>query len=79
MDATQIVARFPAKAAVIRRLWKESESFRSLCEEYQLAVATLRRWEDEGQQQRIREYRTLVHELEGDIADALVLADSDRR
>lgn len=67
------IERFPDQADLIGRLVEQSETFRSLCEDHQLAVETLetllaRRPED---RKVIGENRTLVEELEADIEAAL--------
>ena len=62
------IARFPEMAQLIGLLAAQSETFRSLCEDHQLAVETL-----EGlmahspTNARTMEYRSLVKELEADI------------
>ena len=67
------IDRFPEMAPLIGRLAAQSETFRSLCEDHQLAVETL-----EGliarcptDDKTLGEYHTLVKELEADIATAL--------
>ncbi|HEY9347240.1 MAG TPA: hypothetical protein VIQ53_18105 [Inquilinus sp.] len=67
------IERFQDHAHLIARVAEQSETFRSLCEDHQLAVETLdtllaRRPEDS---KVIGEYRTLVEELEADIEAAL--------
>lgn len=67
------IEHFPGHAHLIGRLADQSETFRSLCEDHQLAVETLetllaRRPED---RKVIGENRTLVEELEADIEAAL--------
>ncbi|WP_225766715.1 hypothetical protein [Inquilinus sp. Marseille-Q2685] len=67
------IERFPELAHLIGPLAEQNEPFRSLCEDHQLAVETLdtliaRRPADD---KVVREYRTLVEELEADIAVAL--------
>lgn len=67
------IERFPDLAHLIGRLAEQSETFRSLCEDHQLAVEALntlmaRRPADD---KMIDEYRTLVGELEADIAASL--------
>lgn len=67
------IERFPEQAHLIGRLVEQSEMFRSLCEDHQLAVETLdtlvasRPMDDK----IVHEYRTLVVDLEVDIATAL--------
>ncbi|MGK9167639.1 hypothetical protein KXR53_15145 [Inquilinus limosus] len=67
------IERFPDLAHLIGPLAEQSETFRSLCEDHQLAVEALdrltaRRPVDD---KMVHEYRTLVEELEADIAMAL--------
>jgi hypothetical protein len=67
------IERFPELAQLIGPLAEQSEPFCSLCEDHQLAVEALdaligRRPADD---KMVREYRTLVEELEADIAAAL--------
>jgi hypothetical protein len=67
------IERFPDQADLIGRLVEQSETFRSLCEDHQLAAETLdtliaRRPTDE---KIVHEYRMLVADLEVDIATAL--------
>ena len=67
------IERFPDLADQIGRLANQSEAFRSLCEDHQLAVETLDSLIARGpaNDKVIAEYRTLVGELEADIAAAL--------
>jgi hypothetical protein len=67
------IERFPDQADLIGRLIEQSEAFRSLCEDHQLAVETLdsltaRHSMDD---KIVHEYRTLVEDLELDIVTAL--------
>lgn len=64
----------PDRAEEIARLAANSEPFRSLCEDYALAVSTLRRLESENRQQdveRMVEYRELIGELERELSESL--------
>lgn len=67
------IERFPDRADLIGRLVEQSETFRSLCEDHQLAVEALdtltakRPMDDK----IVHEYCTLVEELEVDIETAL--------
>ena len=61
---------FPDWAEVISRLALSNETFRSLCEEYGLAVEMLDRLEIANRPhdvERMYEYRALIKELEGDL------------
>ena len=65
---------FPGRASELARLAESSEPFRSLCEDYELAIGTLRQLEIQNQPQdaeRIIEYRRLVVELERELSDTL--------
>ncbi|MEO3434320.1 hypothetical protein [Inquilinus sp. CAU 1745] len=70
------IERFPESAEAIANLAGESEAFRSICEDYDLGLATLRRFESQlgDNRQRIAEYRTLLLELEREIERALATA-----
>jgi hypothetical protein len=67
------IERFPDQAHRIGRLAEQSETFRSLCEDHQLAVEALHTLiaKRPGDDKVIGEYRTLVAELEADIAAGL--------
>lgn len=67
------IERFPELAHLIGSLVEQSESFRSLCEDHQLAVEALNTLiaRRPAAAKMIHEYRTLVEELEADIAAAL--------
>jgi hypothetical protein len=74
-DVMSLVAeRFPNQAARALRLVGESESFRSLCEDYALAIGTLRRLEGLGRvanDTKLEDYRALAVELERELAEHL--------
>lgn len=65
---------FPGRANDLARLAASSEAFRSLCEDYELAIGTLRQLEIQNRPQdidRMNEYRRLVVELERELSDTL--------
>jgi hypothetical protein len=69
-----VIDRFPGRPADVVRRFLESESFRALCEDYELATTTLRRLETVERLQvesRIVEYRNLIQDLEKEIAGEL--------
>jgi len=76
-DASRLalVARlFPDRADELARLATSCETFRSLCEDYELAVNTLRQLEAQNRSQdaeRTIEYRRLIAELEHELSDTL--------
>jgi uncharacterized protein YdcH (DUF465 family) len=79
MPATlrHVVLRFPQQAVLISKLERESDEFRSLCEDYELVVETLVKLEtgaSPSNETTLREYRSFLVDLELDIADALTNA-----
>lgn len=70
-----IIKQFSDKNHTITRLMEEDPEFLALCEDYHLCVEALRYWEQSKEPEaetRVDEYRTLVQELEEEIAQALV-------
>jgi len=67
------INRFPERAQLIGRLAAHSETFRSLCEDHQLAVETLEELMTRcpTNDKTISEYHALVNELEADIETIL--------
>ncbi len=67
LTSVELVAQlFPNRASEVARLTANSEPFQSLCEDYELAVDTLRDLEQKNQPQdaeRIVEYRRLIADL----------------
>ena len=66
--------RFPQFVSVIRRLFLKDHGFRSVCEDYALAVETLARFErlpDADFRTEIPEYKRVVRELEVEILSYL--------
>ena len=73
---------FPDRAADVARLMGTSEHFQSLCEDYELAVETLRGLEERNHPQdakRLIEYRRLVADLEHELEECLVGEPSEKR
>jgi hypothetical protein len=65
------VARFPEAEARMRTLALADPAFREVCEEYALAQQSLARFEarpDAAERPEIGDYRTVIAELEGEIA-----------
>jgi hypothetical protein len=72
-----VMDRFPAEADLVLRCALESESFRSLCEDYALALEALRRLEAFDRhmvESRIADYRVLMRELEREIQGILEIS-----
>jgi hypothetical protein len=62
--------RFPEQKETIKALFKNNESFRTLCEDYRRCADTLQYWNrslGEDALVRMREYETLLRELEEEI------------
>ena len=62
--------RFPERKETIKALFKNNESFKTLCEDYHRCGETLQYWNqslDEDALVRMHEYETLLRELEEEI------------
>ena len=73
-SAMDIIKRFPEHELAIERLVRKNEGFRSMCEDYTVGVAALRRWErasDSKRVVRIAELRESLAELEEEVLEAL--------
>jgi hypothetical protein len=73
-DVGQVLKFFPEDAALVARMYAESDDFRSICQDLILADCTLVRLEtlQKGREPaRIAEYRQLVAELRKEILKAL--------
>lgn len=67
----RVIARFPAAAATLRTLADTDAGFREICEEYALAQQSLAGFEartDAAERPEIADYRTVIAELEVEIA-----------
>ena len=65
----------------IKILMKKDQEFLSLCEDYDVSIEALKHWEqskDLEAKTRVKEYRTLVQELEEEIRAALEPRGLDR-
>jgi hypothetical protein len=72
-DLAEVLQRFASDSDLVAKLVAKSDTFLSLCEDYTVARAALRRFEASciEQQAKIEDYRSLVAELERDIESAL--------
>ncbi len=69
-----IMQRFPDRKDVLRHRFRSSESFQSICKDYQRCSEALIYWaksEHEKALDRHREYLVLLHEMESDIIKSL--------
>ena len=65
-----IIQLLPDRKKSIKRLYKESELFRDLCQDYQKCAEALEHWNASNlaeAPERRKEYTTLLRELEADI------------
>jgi hypothetical protein len=73
-DLALIIGLFPDDARSIRRIYTADSGFRSLCDDYRLARASLARFEarpDAETREEIPEYRDIIAELETEIEQRL--------
>ena len=73
--ALYIRERFKDKSHIMDLLMAEDPEFLTLCEDFDACVKALRYWADSKASEaeaRANEYRTLVRELEEEIAQALL-------
>lgn len=79
-DLTAVIERFPERAALVRRLATEDETFRGICEDFALACSTMVRLSALSDADRnpavVADYELLIADLEKDIADAIQQADA---
>jgi hypothetical protein len=69
-----VVARFLEHELAVERLFRQSESFRSMCEDYAHGVDALRSWEaavDSRAEAEMAELRDSLAELEAEILATL--------
>lgn len=65
-----VVGKFPGRTEIIKRLFRENESFQTLCEDYRLCAETLKRWNEKTSREapaRRGEYSELLDDLESEI------------
>ena len=78
----RIREKFPDKNQYIDLLIAEDPEFLTLCQDYDISVNALRYWAQSKEPEsktRVNEYRTLIRELEDEIAQALTTAIESRR
>jgi hypothetical protein len=69
-----VLGRFPDRKQAVKRLFKESEEFQTLCEDYLQCVKALRHWNRSLKEEapaRRHEYAALLGELEEEILQSL--------
>lgn len=76
-----ILERFPEMKLHIELLIEEDSDFLALCEDYNICIEALRYWEQSREPEaetRVNEYRTLVQELDEEIAQTLAGLEPQR-
>ena len=79
--ARYVRKRFPRKNSEIDLLLAEDSEFGDICEDYNSCINSLRYWAKSKEPEaeiRVSEYRTLVRELEEEMAEALDALNSRR-
>lgn len=69
-----VVKRFPGRKDTIQRLFRESEAFQTVCEDYRKCVEALRHWNESDSAEapsRREEYGALLRDLEVEILQSL--------
>ena len=69
-----VLEKFPHHKKAIGRLYRESDSFQTLCEDYQSCAAALGHWEKSDSEEaalRKEEYSALLQDLEKEIMQFL--------
>ena len=76
-----IMKRFPDRKDALLQMYRRSESFQSICANYQECLEALRYWaesEHETAPERHREYESILYELEQDIRQSLGMELEER-
>jgi len=69
-----VVKRFPDCKDTVKQLFKESETFQSMCEDYHRCAEALRHWSQSASEEapaRREEYAGLLQDLEAEILQNL--------
>ncbi|HYT74096.1 MAG TPA: hypothetical protein VEL79_05050 [Vicinamibacterales bacterium] len=73
-----LALRFPAQAAVLRRLYMRERNFRTICDEYNVALRAYEHWKagetspPNGKRElRERDYHEIIQELEIEVQEQL--------
>jgi hypothetical protein len=74
-----LARRFPQHASTIPRLQARDPNFRSICEDYGLALRALEHWQmtASSSPRKVEEYRLIVKELEAEALTALEAFEGD--
>ena len=69
-----VVKRFPDSKDTVKQLFKESETFHSMCEDYQQCAEAMQHWDQSASDEapaRSGEYAALLLDLEAEILQSL--------
>ena len=69
-----IIKRFPDRKDTVKQLFKESETFHSMCEDYLRCTEALQHWNQSASDEapaRREEYAALLRDLEAEILQSL--------
>jgi hypothetical protein len=69
-----VLKRFPDRKDTVKQLFKENETFQSVCEDYRRCAEALRHWNESASEEapvRREEYATLLRDLEAEILQSL--------
>ena len=69
-----VVKRFPDRKEAVKRLFRESDTFQTVCEDYRRCAEALRHWNQSASEEapaRREEYAALLRDLETEILQSL--------
>ena len=69
-----VIKRFPDRQNIVKRLFRESENFQDVCEDYRKCSEALHHWDrSDSEESSVRraEYSALLQELEAEILQCL--------
>ena len=69
-----VLERFPDRKDTVKQLFKENETFQSVCEDYLKCAEALRHWSQSASEEasvRREEYAELLQDLEAEILQCL--------
>ena len=73
-DLRQVLSLFPKSSDLIREHYRDDDEFRSMCRDYTDALHAIQTWQQSAKAEapkRVKEYQSLVSELQQDIKDWL--------
>ena len=79
--ALHIRERFKDQSHIIDLLMAEDPEFHTLCEDFDVCINALRYWANSKAPEaevRVNEYRTLIRELQEEVAQAIVALEPQR-